>query len=234
MSEEAGPLRLHDGSVPDLFFVDLDGTLISISSEKYFLAGLFRKRILGFTDMARFIGGYVMHPLLTAREGKGWNRTYLRGLDPEKVEREASSCAAVLIRNHLRPWTAASIDELSSAGGVTVLLSASLEPIARGVASGLGIPKVCASVPEVSNDRLTGRLASVRPWGRRKVDLAAHICREHGTVLQSCAAAGDSWSDSHLLRECGCPVAVCPDSRLRSAAVEGGWTIVEGRHTRWA
>jgi putative phosphoserine phosphatase/1-acylglycerol-3-phosphate O-acyltransferase len=234
LSEGTGPLRLSDGSLPDLYFVDLDGTLISRSSEKYFLAGLFRKRILGLTDMARFISGYLLHPLLTAREGKGWNRTYLRGLDPEKVELEASSCAAVLIRDHLRPWTASSIDELSSAGRMTVLLSASLEPIARGVAAGLRIPKVRASVPEVSDGLLTGRLASARPWGRRKVDLAVQICREHGTDLQRCAAAGDSWSDSYLLRECGCPVAVCPDSRLRAAAEEGGWTMVGGRHTRWA
>jgi phosphoserine phosphatase len=227
-------LRLPDGSVPELYFVDMDGTLLSISSEKCFLIDLLRSRVLGAAGVIRFFCGYLLHPILTAREGKGWNRTYLRSVDPEVAGRKAAECAGNLLKDHLRSWTAGSIRELLEAGCAPVLMSASLHMIAEGIARGLGVSDVCASRPEISSGRFTGRLTGPRPWGRSKVDLARAYCRDRGTELEKCAAAGDSWADRFILKECGCPVAVCPDVRLGGMARERGWTVVDGKHARWA
>ncbi len=227
-------LRLRDGTVPDLYFVDLDGTLLSRSSEKLFLVRLFRRRILGPGHLIRFMGGYLLHPLTTLREGKGWNRGYLKNAAPRSVREEAVACAEILLEGSLRSWTKASIEELGSTGCVPVIISASLHYIAERIASDLGVDEVCASRPEISSGRFTGRLTDPRPWGREKRRLAEEICSERGTRLDRCAAAGDSWADRFILQDCGCPVAVCPDRRLGLMARDKGWTMVEGRHAKWA
>lgn len=228
------PLRLADGSVPEACFLDLDGTLISRSSEKAFLTGLVREGSLRPSGFLAFLLGYLAHPLLTLREGKGWNRGYLKGIDPEEMAAGAAECAGELLGKALRRRIADLADELSEAGCVTVLMSASLVQIAAVIGDGLGIGEVIASVPEVSGGSFTGRLSGTRPWGRNKLVLAEEFCIRRGFVLERCAGAGDSWSDRFLLESCGCPVAVCPDRKLERMARGRGWPMVRGRHTRWA
>jgi len=227
-------LRLPDGGVPDAYFVDLDGTLISRSSEKFFVGSLMRNRVLKASGMMRFALGYLFHPVTTLREGKGWNRRYLIGLEPRQAMEIAGRCAETLISEFARKWTLRSIRELEESGGRVFLLSATLEPIAGRFSEALGLDGYRASVPALSDGGFTGGLDGPRPWGKTKMEIAGKICSEEGTSLEKCAAAGDSWSDRHLLESCGCPVAVCPDRKLRKLASGRGWRIVEGRHTRWA
>jgi phosphoserine phosphatase len=42
------------------------------------------------------------------------------------------------------------------------------------------------------------------------------------------AAYGDTWADIPILKRADHPVAVYPDARLRTAAIEHGWEIFEG------
>lgn len=228
------PLRLPDGSVPELYFVDLDGTLLSTSSEKLFLKRLLDKGILKGPAFVRFLAGYLLHPVTTFREGKGWNRTYLRDVVPAEARKEAECCAEDLLEGYVREWTGMSLEELKGQGCEPVILSASLEYLATGVASGLGVRRVCASRPETAAGGFTGKLRGARPWGRNKALLAADICRKEGIEPGRCAAAGDSWADRFILEMCGCQVAVCPDRKLRRLAEKRGWRVEEGRHTRWA
>lgn len=227
-------MRLSGGEVPAVYFVDLDGTLLSTSSEKFFLRHLVRKGVLSKAGFLRFLFFYAVHPLRTLREGKGWNRNYLKGLDPEVVRREASECAEALLEEHIRKWTLRSMRELQERGCPAVLLSASLKYIVEGVAKEVGADGVLASAPEVRGKAFSGGLTGLRPWGRDKLDVAQGFCEEKGTEMQRCAAAGDSWSDRFVLRESGCPVAVCPDRRLEKMAERAGWILLKGRHTRWA
>ncbi|MCD4700703.1 MAG: haloacid dehalogenase-like hydrolase, partial [Candidatus Aegiribacteria sp.] len=156
-------IRLTDGAVPEMYFVDLDGTLLSTSSEKYFLKHLVSKGILSPLDFLRFLSFYVLHPGRTIREGKGWNRNYLTGIPPEVIKQEADICAGILLQNCLRDWTLQSLCELRSAGCETVLLSASLEYIVAGIAENIPVDHVQASIPEIVNGRFTGRLKDLRP-----------------------------------------------------------------------
>ncbi len=227
-------VRLQDGSVPDIYFIDLDGTLLSTSSEKFFLIHLVKKGILSPLAFLRFLVFYVLHPVKTIREGKGWNRHYLTGIPPEVLKREAAICAKILLKNSFRDWTLQSILELRNTRCETVLLSASLEYIATGLAEDISIDHVHASSPVIVNGRFTGRLNGLRPWGRNKAELMQQICDQRGIKPANCAAAGDSWADRFIMSECGCSIAVYPDRRLRKLAAGRKWRIVEGRHTRWA
>ena len=227
-------IRLPDGTVPEMYFVDLDGTLLSTSSEKYFLKHLLKKGILSPPAFLRFAFFYILHPGLTVREGKGWNRNYLTGIPPEVIKREAAICAKLLLKNSFRDWTLQSIHELQNTRCETFLISASLEYIAAGIAEDISIDRIRASSPAIVNGRFTGQLKGLRPWGRNKAELMRKICDQRGIQPANCAAAGDSWADRFVMNECGCSVAVCPDRKLRKLAISRKWRIVEGRHTRWA
>ncbi|MBD3277817.1 MAG: HAD-IB family phosphatase [Candidatus Aegiribacteria sp.] len=234
MPGQEGPVRLTGGGIPAVYFVDLDGTLLSTSSEKYFLRHLLKKGLLSGAGFLRFLFFYAVHPFRTLREGKGWNRNYLKGLDPLNVQREAAQCAEELLKGHVRERTLRSMKELRERGCPTVLLSASLKYIVDGVAQGVGASGVLASTPNVTGKSFSGGLTGLRPWGRDKLDVAREYCEEMDTDMKRCAAAGDSWSDRFVLRASGCPVAVCPDRRLERLAEGSGWILLKGRHTKWA
>ncbi len=225
---------MNSGAVPLMCFVDLDGTLLSVSSEKLFLKRLLKKRILSLHGLLRFLLSYVLHPLRTLREGKGWNRTYLMDVSPEIAEAEARKLSEELALKRLRGWTASFIRELSEAGSKIVILSASLEYIAGFIAEELSADLVLASIPEIINGRFSGNLTELRPWGRNKAILVKQICEKEGINLENCIAVGDSWSDRFVMKQCGSAIAVCPDGKLRKLAESRGWKIIKGSHIRWA
>lgn len=226
-------VRLPDGAVPAIYFVDLDGTLLSTSSEKFYLKHLLTKGVLSPGAFLRFLSFYVLHPGRTIREGKGWNRSYLKGISPEEVRLEADICAESLRSSSIRDWTLQSMSELSGAGCRIVLLSASLDYLATAIAEKLPVDDTFASTPSIIDNYFTGDLMEIRPWGKNKMELAWNICKRNNTEPGKCAAAGDSWADRFIMTECGGCVAVCPDRRLRKLALRKNWQIVEGRHTKW-
>ncbi len=225
---------MNGADIPKMCFVDLDGTLLSVSSEKLFLKRLLKKRILSPYRFLRFLLSYALHPLKTLREGKGWNRTYLLDISPETAETEAGKLAEELVRNRLQSRTAAFIRELSEAGSKIVILSASLEYIAAVVGEELPADLVFASVPEIINGRFSGNLTELRPWGRNKAILMKQICAKEGINRADCIAVGDSWADRFIMKQCGSAVAVCPGGRLRKLAEAEGWETIKGSHVRWA
>jgi len=234
LSRDAGYGYPPEGAPPGIVFVDLDGTLLSASSEKLFLAWLVRTGTVRPAALARFLAGYALHPLRTLREGKGWNRSYLRGLEAARILDLARRFGGEELPGLVRPWTADAVAGLVSRGWRAVLLSASLEPLASAAVGGIPFDDIVASRPAVSSGALTGLLEGPRPWGVSKARLAAGICASHGTDPLSCLAIGDSLSDRHLMLLCGRAVAVCPDAGLRRLAEERGWDVVDGRHARWA
>lgn len=219
---------------PAAVFVDLDGTLIRRSSEKLFMQHLLGAGLVRPAGIVRFLAGYLLHPAVTLRSGKGWNRGYLRGLRAEDLAGRAEAFARERLSGLLRPGTLEAVTVLVGRGWRAVLMSASLEPLAIAIAEGKGFHEVIASRPEVVGGHLSGEIEGPRPWGAGKVELARRWCSARGIPPEDCLAMGDSWSDRHLMRWCGRAVAVCPDRRLRRLALESGWDVVEGRHTAWA
>ncbi len=213
--------------------MDLDGTLISVSSEKELVLSLAESGGLSPFGFLRFLAGYGLHPLRTVSQGKGWNRRYLSGLDSDSLQEHCHRLAESL-RRRVRPGVAEMVRSWAEAGTRVVLVSATLDPLARDLADLCGASRVVASVPETADGRLTGRLAGPRPWGRSKANLAEGLLREMSIPASAAAALGDSWSDRHVMAICGRPVAVCPDRRLRRLAVSEGWRIIGGGHTGWA
>lgn len=211
---------------PRLVLCDLDGTLIEGSSEKELLLMLYREKYLSLRNVFAFLSAYLFNPIRTMREGRAWNRTYLKGLSPEAV----NACAARLalhLDDTIRPGVAGKLREYRESGAELVLLSASLEPLVSEFASRNGFNRFRGSSPEVLRGRFTGRVSGLRPWGVAKVAVAEGIMRASGIAASETLALGDSYSDRHLFKACAGAIAVHPDPRLKAHAKRNGWTVLE-------
>jgi HAD superfamily phosphoserine phosphatase-like hydrolase len=219
------PDRIAATGVPPAF-VDMDGTLLDCSSERLFLEALAGRGVISAGSTARFLAGYVLHPLETVRSGPGWNRLYLSGLRADDLKDLAENFARQSLVRRTRPQVSALVERLRKEGYSPVLLSASLEWLAGPVAEAAGMTDVIASALEERGGRLSGRVSGDRPWGCSKLRLALDLCARAGVPARSSAAAADSWSDRHLLAACGRAFAVHPGRRLAALARASGWEIV--------
>ena len=108
-----------------------------------------------------------------------------------------------------------------------MLLSASPQELVESVAEALGFDTAVGTLAEVVDGRYTGLLAGPFCHGEGKLARLRHVI---GPVeLASAVAYADAASDAPLLRACGSPVAVNPDSKLSSLAAASGWPVLRLR-----
>lgn len=109
-------------------------------------------------------------------------------------------------------------------GDVTVLLSASPEPLVAEIAAALGFDVAIGTPLDVRDGRLTGRLGTGGLChGTGKLGRLRQVLGD--VDLARSTAYADSESDLPLLRAVGTPVAVNPDRHLAAAARAAGWTV---------
>lgn len=206
---------------------DLDGTLISVSSELEFVFGLFRRKVLSKAVVIRFLYHYLRHPIRTMREGRGWNRGYFSGLPVDVLHDEVKECAPLLLKK-VRPGVLKILNRYKEEGAEIFILSASLSPLVQAVTEGLGFKSFRGSIPVVKNGKCTGHLIGQRPYGKAKIAPALAIMDQLGIDPSDALALGDSWGDRYILELCGSAIAVHPVRKLRNLAVQNDWLILEG------
>jgi HAD superfamily hydrolase (TIGR01490 family) len=212
-----------------LVFVDVDGTLIDgASSEAAFFVHLVQSGRIGarqWRDAAVFLARWtVRHGAHTTKR----NKAYLAGLDVASVAADADA----FVRRHLVPKLRAHVvrrlDRHRHAGETLVLLTGTLEIIARPLAEVIGAPLVLATRCAEADGRFLAAPPLDHPFAEAKVEAAAATCRAHGTELAACAAYADAVHDLPLLYAVGRPVAVHPSAPLRRAALKQGWEVLTG------
>ena len=105
-------------------------------------------------------------------------------------------------------------------GAELYIASTAFEPILEALGARIGARAIGSQI-EVANGRL--KLASDLIEGKRKGE---EVFKRLG-VDRVGAAYGDTWADIPILECADFPVAVYPDARLRAAAIENGWEILE-------
>lgn len=208
---------------------DLDGTLISVSSEFEFVLGLFRDGILPRIIVTRFLYHYLRHPVKTILEGRGWNRGYFSGLPMTTIMEEVEVCVPKLLKK-VRPEVLDLLRFHSDQGAQICILSASLSPLVQKITESLGFSCFRGSIPVVKDGICTGLLIGQRPFGRAKVPPAMAIMEQFGVDPSQVLAIGDSWADRFILEMSGSSVAVHPGRKLRKLAIKKGWRIIEKKH----
>jgi HAD superfamily phosphoserine phosphatase-like hydrolase len=240
-------------------FFDLDGTLAALPSleGRFFRMLRYRRAIpaknyyLWLREAMRLMPRGIK-VILHA------NKMYLRGVptidergegdgvvcswhkDGHQAEGQASSPPRRDPRLPVPTFFAQAIEKAAwhaKQGHEIVLISGTLEPLARGAARALeaelaasGITaaiRVIATRLEERDGRWTGNILDQAMFGEAKVRAAKRLAEEMRLNMAQCYAYGDSLHDRRLMEAVGRPWAVNPSKDLASIAWARGWPILD-------
>jgi HAD superfamily hydrolase (TIGR01490 family) len=256
-SKQVNEVKEHARNIAAFF--DLDGTLVGLPSlERRFFRMLKYRRALPARNYCLWLREAMrlvpsgINAILQA------NKMYLRGVqsfdecgegdgdisswhkDGHQAKGQAS---APLRRNPRTPvpnFIAQAIERVAwhaKRGHVVVLVSGTLEPLARGAARAMeaglaarGVMvtiRVIATRLEEMDGRWTGRVLDEAMFGEAKARAARRLAEEMRLDLRRCYAYGDSLNDRWLLAAVGRPAAVNPSKDLASIARIYGWPVLD-------
>ncbi len=210
-----------------IVFFDLDGTLLSgLSSENAFILHLFKKQYVKLVQLIRtlcFIPRWFLkykHYVFIK------NKAYLHGLSTEMICEVGKQFVTEKLLKKLRPALIERVEEHRKHGDMLVLLTGSLECLAKVFADHLNIEHVCATKCVQADNRFLGAPPLQHPFAAEKLKIAKEVCQQYNTEIEQCAAYGNSINDAYILKAVGQPVAVTPDRKLRKMAKRHGWEII--------
>jgi phosphoserine phosphatase len=154
------------------------------------------------------------------------NKAYLVGLPTADVAALAATFVTEEVLPRLYSPTVRRLRQHLRRGDTVLLLSGTLEPIARALADALGVAHVRATVCRERDGRYLAQPPSRHPFGSTKLDLSAQVAVQVGAELREASAYGDSRHDLRLLEAVGYPVAVLPDGPLLATARGNRWDII--------
>ncbi len=212
----------------DIFFFDLDHTLIDIDCEWAWKNLLVDIGLAPEDHRARQDRYMELHA-----QGKTPVEEYVAFLMQDftgRTEAEMRKLAVrsfeARVRDKVFPAALEEIASLRAAGASPVLLSGSFRPIVEPVAAHLGMTEIVCTELEVSGGRYTGELASEFCIREGKVKRAEDYCALHGQRLSDAGFYGDSLSDLLMFKQVGKANTVNPGPELARMAKENGWRII--------
>jgi HAD superfamily hydrolase (TIGR01490 family) len=210
-----------------LAIFDIDGTLLSGSSERSFWRYLWGHGQLGARQLAAFAAFFARYLWVAGRDVAKINKAYLAGLELSEITRLAEDFVASQLAGMLHTPAVRRLRAHQQARDAVLLLSGTLEPIAQALAARLDVEYVCATLCSENEGRAAARLPRRHPFASAKLELAREFARTHGFDLGLASAYCDSYRDLDLLAHVGLPVVVRPDRRLRRIARMRNWEILD-------
>jgi HAD superfamily hydrolase (TIGR01490 family) len=213
-----------------LAIFDIDGTLVEGSTERRFWRYLLKRGHQGPRQVLAYAVFWLRYLPVFGRLTAKKNKAYLYMLDTARVRTLAASFVAEEILPRLYGPAVQRLQRHLRRGDTVVLLSGTLEPIARALAAALQVEHVRATVCRERHGRYLGGPPEVHPFGAAKLEIAALFAAENGFALREASAYGDSRHDLDLLQAVGYPVAVMPDRPLLETARGNRWDIIRKRN----
>lgn len=212
---------------------DLDHTLLPLDSDHAW--GQYTTR-LGWTDAESFaqrndafyrqyqqgeldIHAYVRFATQAARE---------RGLKASMLAHQAFMRDVIMPA--IRPEATALVQRHRAQGDRLLIVTATNEFVTAPIAKALGIDTLIAvQLERDPKGELTGQISGIPSFGRGKVDRLQQWLEQQGLTWEGIRSTfySDSINDLPLLEKVNHPVATNPDARLRAAAQQRGWPILE-------
>jgi phosphoserine phosphatase len=211
-------------------FFDLDGTLLAPPSlEQRFIRYLLRRGELGPMNCWRWFSEFLLRLGIDRIEATEGNKKYLQQLPTTLADDWAASGVSDSL-----PFFTEGLRQLkwhAAQGHRIFLLSGSLAPLVRAIASRLPAPPqsitVCATELESCAGRWTGCIRGELISGAAKAHVAMRLAKQFGVHLAGSFAYADRFSDAAILGLVGFPVAVNPSRGLQRHAIQRRWPIVE-------
>jgi HAD superfamily hydrolase (TIGR01490 family) len=209
-----------------LAIFDIDGTLVRGSSERLFWRYLAARGRQGPRQILAYLLFLVRYLPTGGIHTIKKNKAYLCGLASADVAALAVEFVATRLAKRLRAPAVQRLQQHARRGDTVVLLSGTLDPIARALADRLGVRHVCATVCSERNGLYLPQPPETHPFGAAKLTLARQLAAQLGAELKHATAYGDSHQDLFLLEAVRVAVAVTPDARLLHAALTYDWEII--------
>ena len=112
-------------------------------------------------------------------------------------------------------------------GETVCLLTATNRFIAEPVAELLGIENILATELEIHEGRFTGSHEGTYCCAEGKIEHLKNFLALNGGEIEDSAYYGDSSNDIVILEKVGYPFAVNAGEKLKAAAKENGWAILD-------
>ncbi len=255
--KEVNEVKEKSGGVAAFF--DLDGTLVALPSleRRFFRTLRYRREIRAKNYFSWLMEALRLMPCGIS-EILQCNKMYLRGLqifdecdegdgnvssrqkDGHQAEGQASAPPRRNPRLSVPTFFAPAIETVAwhaKQGHEIVLISGTLEPLARGAARAMeaglaarGITvmiRVIATRLEERDGKFTGKVLGEAMFGEAKARAAKRLAEEMQLDLGRCYAYGDNLNDRWLIAAVGRPTAVNPSNELGRIAKTSGWPVIQ-------
>ena len=215
-----------------LAFYDLDGTLVSgnLVTRYAFFA---RNHPSPFRAALKYTKLVLSVPLLIGLDlysRRLFNEIFFReyhGLEKAWLERLSERLFDEVTRPSIYPGAKALVEADRAKGFRLVLVTGALDFELGPVARYFGFDDVICNSLVYKNGTATGEITPPLIAEQEKVAALRRLCTEYNVDTAHSKAYSDSFSDLPMLESVGMPAAVNPDRRLRRAALERGWPILD-------
>ena len=215
-------------------FYDMDGTLVStnlvhsymfLARNEATLSRTFLKTLQGVAKFPAFIAAdQVSRALFNEILYAGY-----KGAFEDRLLELAEEHFEEVLRPNIFPGVYELVDNGRKRGLRQVIVSGSLDILVAPLARHLGIDDVVSNRLEMRDGVATGKLIKPIVAGAAKARIIQEYARAFELDLLESYAFSDSFSDYAMLAVVGRPAVVNPDRRLRRAARELEWPIVDVR-----
>jgi len=219
----------------NLALFDLDNTLLSGDSDFEWSQFLIEQGVLerelfeiknltfyeqykaGTLDIYEFLE-YQLRPL--SRHSRHVLDAWLEKFIQQKVLKLIGAPAKNLVAQH------------RNAGDICVIITATNSFVTAPIARQFGVEHLIATEPEHKNGEFTGQLADTPCFREGKITCLENWMAQRGWDWNSFNQSyfySDSLNDLPLLGKVKTPIAVDPDTTLRTHATQQGWRIISLR-----
>lgn len=215
-------------------FYDMDGTIVSTNLVHSYMflarneATLSRSVFETVRAMAKLPAFFVADQMSRALFNEMLYAGYAGSFEDRLMELAEEHFQDVLKPN-IFPGIYELVDNAKKKGLRQVIVSGSLDLLVAPLARHLEIDDVISNRLEFKDRVATGKLVKPIVAGAVKARLIQEYARAFDVDLLESYAFSDSFSDYSMLAVVGRPAAVNPDRRLRRAATELEWPILDVR-----
>ena len=218
-------------------FYDLDGTLISgnVVRRYAFLARNHPSRLAAAVRFGKAALGVPLWLALDAWSRRRFNEVFyrqFRGMRKDWLEQMSGALFEQVIRPAIYPGAKELVEGDRARGCRVVLITGALDFDLRAVRTHFGFDDVICNSLVYENGVATGAMAPpvIAEEGKREALL--RYCSRYNVDRTESWAYADSYADLAILQAVGRAVAVNPDRRLRRAALERGWPVLDLRRAK--
>ena len=211
-----------------IHFWDMDHTIINNDCDVSWKEFMISKGLCGedARDKADFFYEQYKNECLDIDEFLRFQLNEFKGNTPEHMRKLCAEHCELFVREKVYSQAKEMISEQISNGETVCLLTATNRFIAEPVAELLGIKHILATELEIVDGTFSGSHDGIYCCAEGKIDHLKNFLSEHGGTIENSAYYGDSSNDIVILKAVGHQFAVNPGEKLKHAAEENSWTVL--------